>query len=211
MEFKDIIDLFRRHARAFWTTTLVCVALGIVFHFAQKDFVVSNLTLNITRAGAEQTTDYQYHDFYRLQADERFADTVVRWLSSPRIVEDIYAWITSDSQDAERLRMGDERFRAFKAERLSSQMIQVTYKATGTTEARAIARSLIKRVNEETDTLNKDQQEVSWFVVVGDEPVAIDGKISLAVTVAIALALGIFLGFWTVLVRHYFTSVQKEN
>jgi len=211
MEFKDIIAIFRSHARAFVVTVLVCVALGVLFRFVQKDFVVSNLTLNVTRTGAEETTDYQYHDFYRLQADERFADTVVRWLSSPRVVADIYSWISSDSQDAERLHMGDERFRAFKAERLSSQMIQVTYKASGTTEARAIARSLIKQVNEEIATLNKDQQEASWFVVVGDEPVTSDGKISLTVTIAIALALGIFLAFWVVLVRHYFSSVRKEN
>lgn len=194
MELKQIIALFRAQRKAFWATVLLCVVLGVVLQVTQKEHVTANLTLNVTRLGSDKTTDYQYHDFYRLQADERFADTVVRWLGSPRIVSDIYGSVASDDRSIAR---------SIKAERLSSQMIQVTYSAPDEVAAQKLSRSIITQVNTETAALNKDQQEASWFTVVGNDPVAQDGRFSLAFVLAVSLALGLFLGFWTVLVRHY--------
>ncbi|MDD5083472.1 MAG: hypothetical protein PHT88_00855 [Candidatus Moranbacteria bacterium] len=198
MELKDIITIFRTHRNAFFMTVALCVALGAFGHSLQKEHVASNLTLNVTRLGSDKTMDYQYHDFYRLQADERFADTVVRWLGSPRIVSDIYADIS------------DANSHAFKAQRLSSQMIQVTYDAYDGAFADKIAQSLVARINREADTLNKDQQESTWFSVVGDDPVVRDGRIGITLILAVSLALGVFLGFWVVLLRHYFSSTRRN-
>jgi capsular polysaccharide biosynthesis protein len=206
MELKKIITIFQKHAKSFWLTVVVCVMLGFIWQYNQTDAVAVNMTLNITRLGADKTTDYQYHDFYRLQADERFADTVVRWLASPRIVSDIYTNIRLNDNELDSSHISH----AFKAERLSSQMIQVTYKAKNEVIAQKIARSVTDRINIETSTLNKDQQEASWFVVVGDAPVVQDARLSLSLVLTLALVSGIFLGFWSVLLRHYFFDDKKD-
>lgn len=198
MEFKENIAIFRKHQNYFWRTVLVCVLIGAFGQFLQREHVTSNLTLNVTRLGKDITSDYQYHDFYRLQADERFADTVVRWLGSPRIVSDIY----DDTTERER--------GVFKAERLSSQMIQVTYDASDEDSAKKIAQSLVSRINKETSDLNKDQQESSWFAIVGGEPVTKDGKIGMLSVLTIALVLGMFIGFWVVLIKHYFSKAKNN-
>ncbi len=202
MEFKSFIAIFYKQRKSFWVTVLVCVCLGALWQYAQKESVSSNLTLNITRAGSEQTTDYQYHDFYRLQADERFADTVVRWLGSPRMVSDIYA-----NAQLSPYGFGIQSLsHVLKAERLSSQMIQVTYRAKNESDAKNIAVSLIERVNKEADMLNQDQKESAWFIVIGDNPVVSEGRISMLFTLFISLALGILIGFWVVLWRQYFVK-----
>lgn len=203
MELKAIIAIFRKQKKYFWMTVFTCIFVGALLQYFQKESVASNLTLNITRLGKDTTSDYQYHDFYRLQADERFADTVVRWLGSPRMIADIYEdvrLIASDDNNQSSLP------HAFKAERLSSQMIQVTYSADNAMASQKIAQSLIFRVNARATALNKDQQETTWFVVVGGDPVVSDGRVGIALMLAIALALGIFLGFWAVLFRHYFSK-----
>jgi capsular polysaccharide biosynthesis protein len=201
MEFREIIVIFRKHKHYFWMSVFGCVLVGFFFQQLQPMYVTSNLTLNVTRLGSDKTTDYQYHDFYRLQADERFADTVVRWLESPRIVSDIYA----DT----RINTAEKNKHAFKAKRLSSQMIQVTYVAVDEASAQKIAQSLIDRVNTETRSLDKEQQESAWFTVIGNDPVASDGRISILFILTISFVLGIFVGFWVVLGRHYFSSNRK--
>lgn len=199
MEFKEIIAIFRARKKAFWVTVSACIVIGLVWQYSQREYVVADLTLNVTRLGSDKTTDYQYHDFYRLQADERFADTIVRWIASPRMISDI--------QESARLDPNDRSTSPhLKAERLSSQMIKVTYAAKDATVARRMAQSIENRVNAESNVLNKDQQETSWFMVIGSEPVTQDGRFSLAFALAVSSALGLFLGFWVVLLRHYFTK-----
>jgi capsular polysaccharide biosynthesis protein len=199
MEFKAIIAIFRKHKQSFWITVAVCIVIGIIGQRLQTDAVASNLTLNVTRLGAEKTADYQFHSFYRLQADERFADTIVRWIASPRLVADIASEAHLNSDDG-------AFSRTIKAERLSSQMIQMTYHAKDASAAQKIAQAIVKRVNIEADTLNADQQEASWFAVVGDEAVVRDARLNLTIALALSLVIGVFLGFWTVLLRHYFTK-----
>lgn len=196
MELRVAADIFRARRVSFFATVLVCAVLGGAWQYGQKPFVKSDLMLNVTRVGSEPSSEYQYHGLYRLQADERFGDTVVRWLQSPRIIADISAQSESGSGTS---------VRAMDAQRLSSQMIRVTYAAADKSEAERIAKALVERINEESGSLNADHQESSWFAVAGDEPVVTDGRSSLVFAGGVSLAAGIFLGFWTVLFRHYFS------
>lgn len=200
MEWKTITSLFWKQRRLLWMTVGSIVLIGVVWQQSQRALVQSDLMLNVTRGGTDESPDYQYHDFYRLQADERFADTVVRWLGAPRIVNDIV------DQSVQTKTQSSVFSKSVLAERLSSQMIRVTYKASDEAEAYALAQSIVTRLNEETNLLNKDQQEKTWFVIVGEQPVVTDGRISLISVLFLALVLGLFIGFWVVLVRHYYTK-----
>ena len=91
MEFKEYMAIFKRHARVFWLVVLGCVVVSVIWQQNQRAVYQATLLINIGRGSVQNTEQYTYDNFYRLQADERFADTVVRWLGSPRIVEDIYA------------------------------------------------------------------------------------------------------------------------
>jgi capsular polysaccharide biosynthesis protein len=207
MELRDMIDIFRRHAKYFWMIVFVCIVIGMAWqHFFQKNNVVSDLTLNIARSGSAHTDAYQYDDFYRLQADERFADTVVRWLASPRMATDIYENIHIDTSSLS----SRDLTHSFAAERLSSQMIRVTYSAENEQVAKKLSQSIISNLNRESMDLNKSQQDQTWFLIVGDDPVVRDGRLSVLFVMGISIALGIFIGFWMVLLRHYREGGQKR-
>ena len=68
-----------------------------------------------------------------------------------------------------------------------------------------MANSLVKVVNSQTEALNHDQKEVSWFAIAGEDPVVRDGRISLVVSLSVALVVGLILAFWLALVVHYFS------
>lgn len=202
MELKKFFEIFRKQTGFFWSVVLIVVALAILWQVTQPEKYQASLLLNIGRSGTQTTTDYTYDSFYRLQADERFADTVVRWLGDPRVVTLIFeeAGVNAETHSLRELRG------AFGAGRLSSQMIEVHYGA-GTPElARDIADSVTQVLNRFANRLNREAQEESWFLILGEEPVVRDGRTSLDFALALGMIAGLFLAFWAVLIRNYLSN-----
>lgn len=199
MELRDYIAIFRERQMTFWMTALIIVAAAVAWQQNQPASYQATLLLNIGRAGAQDTADYTYDGFYRLQADERFADTAVRWLGSPRVVEDIYeaAGLEADGFGTRDLKG------LFGAKRLSSQVVEVTYADADTKKLGKISEAAVAVLNRYAESLNRENAESGWFVVIGGDPVIRDARIPLLFAVAAGLALGIFIGFWAALLRHY--------
>lgn len=199
MELKEYAGIFRRQIYVFLVIVGLIVFGAVVWQKNQPIQYQAVLLLNIGRAGSEATTDYTYDSFYRLQADERFADTVVRWLGSPRVVEDIYR---TAGLEEEHISLRDLK-NVFVSKRLSSQMIEVSYTGADTRALQNIAESTVTVLNAYAETLNVNNKETRWFVVIGSDPVIRDARAHLSLVVMIGLALGIFIGFWGALLRHY--------
>lgn len=194
MELRDFLRVFKKQQIFYFWVVLSAVLVAWVWQISQPVSYQATLLINIGRTGVSETTDYTYDSFYRLQADERFADTVVRWLGTPRVVEDIYREAHIDT--AERA--------TFRAGRLSSQVISVKYDGEYRKTLEQLSTALVTVLNHYTNTLNTEGQEKSWFVVLGSEPVLEDARVNLRTALLIGLALGLFVGFWAVLFRHYF-------
>lgn len=208
MELRDYIGIFKKQEKVFWVIVLIGVLGAIVWQKSQPASYQATLLLNIGRGGMQDTEQYTYDSFYRLQADERFADTVVRWLGSPRVVEDIYGTAGFDPQSVG----ARELKNAFAAKRLSSQVIEVTYADADEKALKQISASAVSVLNYYAESLNKENKESNWFAVIGSDPVIRDARVPLPLAMAIGLALGIFIGFWVALLRHYFrnNSLKKS-
>lgn len=194
MELKEYIQIFRKNIKVFFGTIIIVLLLGVGLYFFLPDNHKTHLSIDVTRAGKRVGAVYQEQndEFYRLQADERFADTVVRWLGSPRFQSDIA------------LESGIDEGLNLKAKRLSSQMIEVTYVTESASQSQKVADLILDAVNEKSKKLNEDQKISNWFKVVADEPYISKNKINFYKMLGISLSLGIFFGFWMVFVFHYF-------
>lgn len=204
MEFREYIAIFRKHSGMFWLSVIIFVAGAFLWQGNQPERYQATLLLNIGRIGTEETADYTFDSFYRLQADERFADTVVRWLGSPRVVEDIYV---AAGLEPSTIGIRDLKS-AFSAKRLSSQMIEVGFSGADRETLEKISTASIVVLNRYAESLNRDDRSESWFMVIGDDPVIRDARVGLASALVIALVFGIFIGFWMAFVRHYFSSQE---
>lgn len=200
MEFKEYFLIFKKYFKLFITITALFIVAGILFQLFRPLSYKAVLNLNITRTGKQETSDYRYDNFYRLQADEKFADTVVRWLESPEITARVY----NDSQIITAGLSHWKLSRTFKAQRLSSQAIKVSYSAKNADTAKNLAGSIIKIINSETEALNKMQNEETWFVVIGDNPIIRENKWPWSIVILFSALAGMFAGFWGVLIKHYF-------
>lgn len=201
MELRELITVFQKQKLFFIGVVIACVFVAWVWQKEQPMSYEATLLINIGRTGASETTEYSYDSFYRLQADERFADTVVRWLSTPRVIEDVYREANLNPET-----LGIQDLGAvFEAGRLSSQVISVKYTGENKQALEELAASAVTVLNRYTGTLNTEEKGQGWFVVIGSDPVIRDGRVSLNLALTVGLAVGIFIGFWGALFRNYFS------
>ncbi|MCD6149866.1 hypothetical protein J7J13_03730 [bacterium] len=191
MELKEYIAIFKKHFALFLLTAILSAAAIIVSQALRPSSCKVSLALNITRGGFLKTDDYRYDDFYRLQADERFADTVARWITLPGITADIYD------------EAGVNGNKKFKAKRLSSQIVEIVYTASDAETARKLSDAVVKVLNRETEKLNEPQKNEAWFKILGSRPIIIGHEPDWRKTALIGMLIGIFLGFWAALIKHY--------
>ena len=201
MEFREILKIFCKHQQIFLVVLIAFVVGGWLIFAMQPMRFQTSIMLNVTRKATQKTDAYRYDDFYRLQADERFADTVVRWLGSPNVSDEIIR-----ESKIDRLKMKG----SFKAVRLSSQMIQVNYVTTDATSGKKLSQSMRKVIESQIEKLNEEQKEETWFKVLASDPLISMDRISLKLIMFASILLGIFFGAWTVLGVHYFDQ-KKTN
>jgi len=197
MELKEFFAIFITYKKMFWGIILFFVICGSILYFLQGQTYKTSLTLNITRDSTVESGEYSYDSFYRLQADERFADTVVRWIESPHVMKLVF---------------GDAKINFFvinkkvAAKRLSSQVVDVTFITTTKKEGEIISTKLVKSLNQESQKLNAQQKQDNWFVILGSDPVVSNNNKSFLLFFAVSAFLGFFVAFWTLMIRHYMTD-----
>lgn len=199
MEFKEYLAIIKSNFKLFGSIVAIVILASFSYFYLKPISYEASLVLNITRSGLQKSDQYKFDDFYRLQADEKFAETLVQWIKSPRVALDIW---TAAGNSSENLSL-KQLTKLFKAEKLSSQIVSVKFSTANPETAKKISDSIIKIVSRETAALNQDQQEENWFEIVALSPVILISRVNPFLLFLATLAMGIFLGFWIVLVRHY--------
>lgn len=203
MELREFLKIFIKYKKSFFGMILIFILSGVTYFFLQPENFKTSLTLNISRSSQFiESQEYAYDDFYRLQADERFADTVVRWLDSPRVVENILreaGFINLNNQN-----LSDKQLRGFfTAKRMSSQVIDLTFITTNVSQATELADAIKMNLNSETEKLNEKQKQEGWFIILGDEPVITSNEKGLLFLVALSGMTGLFVAFFITMFRFY--------
>ncbi len=197
MELREYLRLLSRERALIIGIIAGALALGALLYRFQPQELEATLLLNIGRSGqapAASNPEYTYDSFYRLQADGRFGDTVVRWLEDPRVVTDIV--------EAAGVNAGTG---GFDAARLSSQVVTVRYRGSDPQALRDLSHAAVDVLNGYTARLN-ESQEPHWFVLLGNDPVIDDARFPLWKIEVAALFFGTAASLFLVLFRYYLNS-----
>lgn len=200
MELKEYVKIIKNNYKFFIFIILIVVFSSLLFFYTKPISYDVSLVINITRSGASAATEYNYGGFYRLQADEKFAETVVRWLKSPRIAQNILEEAELESGELNMRKLA----RIFKAEKMSSQVISISFSSANEEQANRISQSIKEIISRNTENLNKYQKENDWFKIIALTPVIIKNQTNFCLIFLISLVVGIIIAFWAVLLIHYF-------
>lgn len=192
MELRKFLSIYSRHRFLGIGIIVGSLIIGFIFFLFQEQTYETSLQLNVTRGYAKKSDAYEYDHFYRLQADERFADTVVQWIKSPSMNNQLFV------QNGH-----------LTAKRLSSQMVVVTYVTDSVKDAEVVAKKLVTALNETSYKLNAKQKSDNWFVVIGEDPVVAQNAYTWFFVMMVSFALGICAAFWGVLIYYYFSDPQE--
>lgn len=209
MEFRDIVKRYWEERRLFAVIMACAFFLAFVWQMSQPMHYRAALLLNVGRKGEQAISgdEYAYDSFYRLQADERFGDTVVRWLQSPRVVSDI---LTESGLDSA---LYSERAlkRLISAKRLSSQVIELSFENREQAVLEREADAIVKVLNVYTDNLNQGEANKGWFVVVGSEPVLSDARVTWLSAALVGVFAGGFVGLWGIAILISWKAPEERH
>lgn len=200
MELREYYLILKKDFRLILLTVVLIVAGGFAYSYLRPVSYDTSLILNISRLGTQETDQYRYDDFYRIQADEKFAETVVEWLKSPRISSDIYADAGIDTASWNLRQLSKN----INPEKLSPQIVSVNFSSPDQKTAEKISRSIVKVISGNTQSLNKDQKNSTWFEIIPQDPITKKYCLDNTLLLMASLLFGFFAGFWVVMIRHYF-------
>ena len=207
MELRQYLEIFRKRFNLLAGTVALFVLASFAYFSLRPVEYVAVLSLNISRSGEKVTEQYAYDEFYRLQADEKFAETIVQWLQDPRIVSDIYmdAGLPAESLSLSRLS------KSLDAEKRSSQFVTIRFSANNEESAKNIARSVAESVARKTEELNEFQKEKAWFAVIAEDPIIRRNDFAPGTILTVSATLGLLCGLWLSLISHYFKKTDEDR
>lgn len=209
MELKEYVKIIKQHKMLFGGIWIFIAIIAFIWVFSQPESFNATMSIDIARQGAqndsETVREYDYDQFYRLEADDRFANTVVQWLKDPGVVNSIYA----DSK----LKAPSDSLRslskAFRAEKLAPNYIQIKYSATDPSNAGVIFRATEKIITKRTNSLNADAQDQNWFKTIFSGPIVAKKKLPVLPVAVGVIAGGFLVSIFGVMVRHYWR--EEDN
>jgi len=202
MELKEYYKILKSNFSVLIYTAIIAIVVVYAWSVRQSQTYSTSLLLNIGQTETQVTTDYRYDQFYRLQADDKFAETIVSWLKSPGVAKNIFlkAGVNSDQKTMRNLS------KSFQVEKLSSNIVSVRYSTENNDEAERIAPAITSVVFEKTKALNTDARDPNWFQVGASDLIILKNTQDLRINLGIAALAGLFLGVLLAFGKHYISE-----
>lgn len=207
MELSEYLKIIKKGGKTILLWGAVAALAGFIYSYFRADYYDVSLALSISRASTEQTQDYQYDGYYIIQASELFTDTVKQWINSPEVVTSVYKEAEIDAE-AKSLRDLQKRF---KADKLSSQYLEVKFMAEEEEEANKLASSLTAVLQAKARALGWASRSQTTFAILGAEPIIMKNEADLLLNTLISLLIGLFLGFSVIFFGNYLHNNENRD
>lgn len=172
MELREYIRLIRKQKAIFITLWVAVVAFSMAWFWAQPVRYDVSVPVEVSRAGTQSTADYQYDQYYRLQADEKFAETVSQWLKDPTVATEILRAADQDPMAASLRSLS----KTFRAEKLASSFVQVRFQVSRPAQAQTMTEAIRTILNQRTQAMNQQAQSPDWFVLDVGTPAVLQSR-----------------------------------
>ncbi len=205
MELREYYEIWRKNISVVIYVILIAVVIAYAWSVRKSQTFSTSLLINISRTQDQLTTDYRYDQFYRIQADDKFSDTVSEWIKSPGVVEEILkkSNLSSKGKSLRQIR------KTFQAEKMSPEIIEVRFSPKDEGEGKKIADSVSFVISEKIKDLNSPADDPNWFKINPSDLITAKNVQDLRINLAIAAFSGLFVGTLFAFFKHYISDPQK--
>jgi capsular polysaccharide biosynthesis protein len=205
MELRDYYKILKSNISLIATTALIFILIVYAWSVRESQKYSAQFLLNIGRLNTQNSADFHYDQFYQVQADEKFSQTIEEWLKFPGISGEIFdrAGINKDGATLGQLT------KSISAERISPESVLVRYGTDNEDEAKKIADAVGKVIDERTSNLNSQAKDPYWFKVSTSDLIVAKNKQDLIINLGAAFIAGIIIGSFLALLKHYLSEENK--
>lgn len=205
MTLPEFIAIFTLRRKLIFTLFFGALLFSLAVYRLQPKSYDASLLLSISRTSTQETGEYRFDQWYRLQADERFADTLVRYFGTDEARRSL-------SQEAG-LGQSEQSFflhQKIKATRLSSQLIEIHLLTRTERGAEHVGSAVVTLANRYAEELNRKPNDENWFVVIGTPALIKDARFSWQTVLLIGAILGALAAFWMALFDHALSTDARQ-
>jgi capsular polysaccharide biosynthesis protein len=202
MELREYYKILKKNIYVVVYAVLIFAVLAYIWSIRTAETYSSSLLLNVSRIENQSSTDYRYDQFYRLQADDKFSETVSEWLKSPGVVQEIFkkADLNSDGKSIRQLR------KTFQAEKMSPEIIEVRFSPKDSDEGKKIADAISSVISEKIKDINAPANDPNWFRIEPSSLITAKNVQDLRINLAISVLIGLFAGSLLAFLKHYISE-----
>ncbi len=202
MELRDYVTLFNKSRQFIILGTLLVVAVTVLYTYFAKTTYDTSVTITVDRSNLTDQKDapyYLYDDYYALQSSGLFADTVINWMQSPGIVQDVYRRANVGVPSVRTVAQLGKLFTVKKAPPSTVTIIKRTFDPN---EGQILLNAANAQLQDLASEANK-ARATDKFVLRSTAPVSAEVKPFWVLDIALSLIIGLLATTFVVLFRAY--------
>lgn len=208
MELKEYWFLIKRNWKVFVLIWVLIIFLAEALFFLKSRQQETILSLTISREKLEKTEDYQYDQYYRLLADEKFLDSVLLWFRDPETVKSVLKEIGITKTDLAWRKLAN----IFQGKKLSPNYAQIYFVDFSPAQAEKVAQVWQKVLNRKNQELNqKEAIEKNWFLITLGKPITNFYEPQYGLVFLITFLVGFPLAVFGVMMIDYFRKTDENR
>ncbi len=199
MNLKDYLKVIREKIIFITIIAVLCGAVSLILGLLQKDSFDSSILMTIHRVEREKSEDFQYDNYYSIQAAEYLSNTITGWIETQEAITLVYksAGLENEMGDAYR------EAKRIKTKQLSSHLINIKLNNGDKNRVEKLSKSLIDVIKKKVETLEVDSDGKSSFSVESEEPIITLKKYNPYLVGVFGLLGGVFIGMGLAFLKEY--------
>ncbi|NQV13656.1 MAG: hypothetical protein HQ530_05150 [Parcubacteria group bacterium] len=199
MSPRNYLKIISSHKTLIFVCAVLCGILALIFSALKPASYETSIAFSVQRVNRQDTSEFQYDNYYAIQASELLGNTIVGWLESPEIIREAYqaAGLAVSEDDLNALAQG------MKAKQISAHLVRAKYSQTDRDQADKVAASLVTVINNKVEVTEKNADSKNSFIVTSPQPVIVEKKYGPATLALAGIFCGLFVGIGIAFGREY--------
>lgn len=198
MELKDYLQILKKAKTQIFLTTLAVILIVFLASVLIPSHFEASFSVYITKESQSTTSEFEYDQYYSLQAKDELSKFVEQYLKNPAVSSEILRKADVSPEDY----FLPLRRHFFQVYALSSQEVQINFKLKTPDKAEKVAAKTHTKLNETFRELFSKKDQTQYQLKRSRISLARAG-FSPALNSLLGAIGGAFLGVFIALFRHY--------
>ncbi len=198
MKSKNYVDVIVRHKFTVIAMIILCGLFALIYSYAKPQAFSSNISMSFHRVNRETTVDYQYDNYYSGKAVEILSNTVLGWLETPNVIQEIYDEAGVKPDDIYK------DTRKFKPKQVSAHQVEVKVASNDRGDLENLSAAVVSVMDKKAKELEITSNGKNSFDVISEKPIIVEVKYNPLMLTLIGLVAGLFLGIGLAFLWEYF-------